>query len=378
MNKNTRHGQILLTPGPLTTSDRVRAALTRDWGSRDKAFIAMTARIRETLCRLAGAEEGYSCIPVQGSGTFAVEATLGTLLPRADGKCLILINGAYGKRMAKICDYLGRAYEVYETAEDTPPDPEAVSDILSADEKISLIAMVHCETTSGILNPVRKIAAVAREFDRKLIIDAMSSFGALPIDLAELGATALIASANKCLQGAPGLGYAIIENAALAASKDNAASLSLDLHDQAEYMDRSGQWRFTPPTHVVAALDQAMAELAEEGGIEARGSRYQANCDRLVSGLTEMGFELFLPSSLQAPIIVTIRTPADPAFDFIDMYDALNEKGIILYPGAVTQEKTFRIGCIGDIGPEDIAWALEEIAAYLSAKGLGAEALKAG
>ncbi len=367
--------QILLTPGPLTTSDAVKQAMLRDWGSRDRAFIAMTARVRARLVGLAHATETHFCVPVQGSGTFAVEATLGTLIAPG-GKALICVNGAYGRRMVKICDVIGRAYDVYETAEDRPPDAARIATLLADDPGIGHVVVVHCETTSGILNPIGDVAEVVAAAGRRLIVDAMSSFGALPLDVGALKAEAVIASANKCLEGAPGLGYAIIEKAALIAAAGNAPSLSLDLHDQHVYMERTGQWRFTPPTHVLAALDAALDEHAAEGGVAARGARYANNCRVLVDGLRGLGFETFLPDALQAPIIVTVRMPGDPKFDFQRLYDRLAEQGIVLYPGAVTQEKSFRIGCIGQVFEEDMRRALAAIDTALGEMGVSRDGLK--
>jgi 2-aminoethylphosphonate-pyruvate transaminase len=335
----------------------------------------MTARIRQRLLTLAHGDESHVCVPVQGSGTFAVEATLATLVPRQGGKLLILINGAYGRRMQKICETMGRPCVTYQTAEDTPPDPGHVAQMLEDDSAITHVAVVHCETTSGILNPVEAVAKTVENCGRRLIIDAMSSFGALPLDLRRIWADAVVASANKCLEGVPGVGYAIIRKAALADAQGNALSLSLDLHDQAAYMDQTGQWRFTPPTHVLAALDQALNELDEEGGVAARGARYAANCKELVSGLHKMGFETFLPEHLQAPVIVTVRMPASPGFDFQQLYDLLNAEGIVLYPGAVTQEKSFRVGCIGRLGQADMKRALDAIEAALGRMGLSPDDL---
>ncbi len=368
--------QILLTPGPLTTSDTVKQAMLRDWGSRDSAFIAMTARVCERLTLLAGGADSHVCVPVQGSGTFAVEATLGTLLPRYGSRILILINGAYGRRMTVICNRMEKLYTVYETAENVPPDPARVAQLLAEDATITHVAMVHCETTSGILNPVEAFAEVVAAAGRRLIVDAMSSFGALPIDLRKLKADAVIASANKCLEGVPGVGYAIIDREALAACEGNAPSLSLDLHDQHAYMARTGQWRFTPPTHVLAALDQALNELDEEGGVAARGERYADNCRVLLDGLRSLGFETFLPDGLQAPIIVTVRMPADPRFDFQRLYALLNEQGIVLYPGAVTQEKSFRIGCIGRLDRSDMRRAVAAIEGALKEMHVSGAALR--
>jgi 2-aminoethylphosphonate-pyruvate transaminase len=376
MTENDPTRQILLTPGPLTTAEATRQAMLRDWGSRDGAFIAMTARVRGRLTALANGTETHVCVPVQGSGTFAVEATIGTLVSRETSKALLLVNGAYGKRIVRICEIAGRAHSVYQTAEDTPPDPAQVARLLAEDAALTHVVLVHCETTSGILNPLEEIARVVEAAGRRLIVDAMSSFGALPINLSEIKAEAIIASANKCLEGTPGLGYAIIERQALAAARGNAHALSLDLFDQYEYMERTGQWRFTPPTHVLAALDAALEAHAAEGGVTARGARYTGNCLVLVDGLRALGFETFLPDALQAPIIVTIRMPADPNFDFATLYDALNDQGIVLYPGAVTQEKSFRIGCIGQVFNGDMRRTVNAIEAALADMGVSQDGLR--
>ena len=249
----------LLTPGPLTTSSTVKRAMLRDWGSRDRAFIAMTARIRERLVRLARAEATHTCVPLQGSGTFVVEAMLGTLVPR-NGHLLVLVNGAYGERMAEVARYHGRAVTTLATPEDRPSDVAELGRTLAADRAISHVAAVYCETTSGILNPIEQIATVTARAGRRLLIDAMSAFGALPFDARAVAFDAVAASANKCLEGVPGVGFAIVAKDALAGAEGNAPALSLDLFDQWTAMDRTGQWRFTPPTQVLAALHQALVE----------------------------------------------------------------------------------------------------------------------
>lgn len=267
---------LLLTPGPLTTSRTVKQAMLRDWGSRDGEFIAINQRIRDRLVALAGGEGTHICVPVQGSGTFAVEATIGTLLPR-DGRLLVLVNGAYGKRMVRIAEVMPRSVVAIETAEDTPVSAAALERALAADPAISHIAVVHCETTSGILNPVEAVAAVCAAAGKPLLIDAMSSFGALPLDATKVPFTAVVASSNKCLEGIPGFGYAIVRRDALVAARGNAHSLSLDLEDQWRGLEVNAQWRFTPPTYVLAAFDQALREHEAEGGVAGRGVRYRGN-----------------------------------------------------------------------------------------------------
>jgi len=361
---------LLLTPGPLTTSKATKEAMLRDWGSRDAAFIELTARICRKLESIAGVSEGsHICVPVQGSGTFAVEATIDTLVSKR-GKVLVLINGAYGGRIAKICEINGRAYTVLETDENTPTDPNQVAAGLAADPDITHVVAVHCETTSGILNPISEIAAVVAAAGRSLIIDAMSSFGALPLNVDEVPCAAIVASSNKCLEGVPGVGFAIIEKEALAASKSNATSLSLDLYDQWQALEQTGQWRFTPPTHVLAALDQALIQHEAEGGVEGRGARYRKNCQVLTSGMRELGFKTYLSDTLQAPIIVTFHLPEDKSFDFGQFYDKLQARGFTIYPGKLTKADSFRMGCIGNLTDTDMENAVAAVAAVINELGV--------
>jgi 2-aminoethylphosphonate-pyruvate transaminase len=360
---------LLLTPGPLTTAIETRRAMLRDWGSRDGAFLALNRSIREKLVALAGGTGTHVCVPLQGSGTFAVEAMVGTLVPR-QAKLLILVNGAYGERMVRMCRYMGRAFATYETAEDTPPDPRRLDALLAGDPSLSHVAVVHCETTSGILNPLAELAATVTRHDRRLLIDSMSAFGALPVDAREIAFDGLAASANKCLEGVPGMAFVIARQAALEAGSGNAPTLSLDLLDQWQAMERTAQWRFTPPTHVIAALGAALAAHEAEGGVAGRGARYRRNCRVLVEGMRALGFETLLPDALQAPIIVTFHMPADPRFRFAAFYDGLRDKGYVIYPGKLTVAESFRIGCIGHLGEAEMRGALAAIEATLKEMGV--------
>jgi 2-aminoethylphosphonate-pyruvate transaminase len=350
----------LLTPGPLTTSATVKAAMGRDWGSRDSGFIAINKRVRDRLVELIGGAATHVCVPMQGSGTFAVEAMIGTFVPKA-GKLLILVNGAYGKRAAKICDYSGRAHTDLEWSEDQAVDPARVAAALAADGAITHVFVVHCETTSGVLNPIERVGEVVAAAGRRLLIDSMSAFGALPLDAQSIAFDAVAASSNKCIEGVPGVGFVLCRRAALEAASGNAPSLSLDLHDQWTAMEKTAQWRFTPPIQVIAAFEQALREHAEEGGVAGRGARYHSNCRILVEGMRALGFETLLPDHLQAPIIVTFRMPADPKFRFDAFYDRLRERGFVIYPGKLTVADSFRIGCIGRLGEPEMRGALAAI-----------------
>jgi 2-aminoethylphosphonate-pyruvate transaminase len=356
---------VLLTPGPLTTSAATKAAMQLDWGSWDSAFNELTAAVCRDLLSIVDADASHVCVPLQGSGTFAVEAALGTLVPR-HGRVLVPDNGAYCKRIVRILKCLGREAVVLPFGEQEPADPARIDAALAADPGITHVAQVHCETGTGILNPLPQIAAVVAQRGRSLIIDAMSSYGAVPIDARTLPFDALVAASGKCLEGVPGMGFVILRRSALEASAGNTASLALDLLDQWQYMQKTGQWRFTPPTHVVAALRAAIDQYQAEGGRAARLARYTANCAALVAGMRALGFATFLPDELQAPIIVTFHAPDDPAYDFGEFYRRVRARGFILYPGKLTAVETFRVGCIGAVGPNTLKLAVAAIADSLT------------
>lgn len=359
----------LLTPGPLTTSSQTKEAMLHDWGSRDATFIETNRRVLDRLVAISGGEGSHVCVPVQGSGTFAVEAALGSLIPK-DSKALVLINGAYGKRMAKILEYAGRDYVTLETPEDTPPDPGDVATALADDDAITHVLGVHCETTSGILNPIADIAHVTADAGRRMIIDAMCSYGVVEVNAAEVPFDGLMASTNKCLEGVPGMGFVIVKQSVLEGCKGNAHALSLDLYDQWTAMENNGQWRFTPPTHVICSFDAALEQFLDEGGVEGRHSRYAANCKTLVDGMRELGFETLLSDNLQTPTIVTFKIPADPAFEFQAFYDALSRRGYVIYPGKLTVAPSFRIGCIGHLDSKVMTSALDAIKETLDEMGV--------
>ena len=357
---NVDRDPILLTPGPLTTSLATRSAMLRDWGSWDSSFNAVTARVRERLTGIVHGAGTHVCVPMQGSGTFSVEAAVNTLVPR-DGHVLVVVNGAYGKRMAKLTEMMGRRLSVFETAEDVPTTPADVARLLDGDASISHVGLIHCETSTGILNPLTEIAEVVADRGRSLIVDAMSSFAALPIDARKTPFDAVIAASGKCIEGPPGMGFVFARKSVLEKRAANSSSLALDLHDQWVYMEKTGQWRYTPPTHVVVALDAALAQYEAQGGQPARLARYTANYETLVSGMAEMGFRPFIDPKIQAPIIVTFHAPADPRYAFKDFYERVRDKGFILYPGKLTQVETFRVGCIGAIGPEEMRLAVNAV-----------------
>lgn len=355
---------ILLTPGPLTTSLATKTAMLNDWGSWDSRFNALTASVCSDLLAIAQAQDSHVCVPLQGSGTFAVEAAIGTLVPR-DGALLVLVNGAYGLRMAQLAEVMGRRVETLDFADDQPVCPQQLADYLAAHPQISHVGAIHCETSTGLLNPLAAIAAVVAAAGRQLIIDSMSGFGALPVDARELPFAALVSSANKCLEGVPGMAFVLVAKQALAASRGNSHSLSLDLYDQHAYLARTGQWRYTPPTHVLAALRSALDQFHGEGGQPARLVRYQANAQRLRAGLAALGLRPYLSAAVQAPIIYTAHAPKHPDYQFMALYQAVRERGFILYPGKLTRLETFRVGCIGAIDQAEIDQALAVLGAAL-------------
>lgn len=360
----------LLTPGPLTTSRAVKHAMLKDWGSWDGDFRALTAEVRRRLLNLIDDTAGdYDCVPIQGSGSFVAEAMLGSFLPR-DGKALVLINGAYGQRVAQTLDYIGRAYVSIDKGDYMPPRRDEVAAALDADPAISHVIVVHCETSSGILNPIEEIAEATASRGRKLLIDSMSAFGAVPLKVSEIGFEAMVSSANKCIEGVPGFGFLIARKSALEAAKGRSHSLSLDVHAQWATMEKTGQWRFTPPTHVVAAFVEALRQHEVEGGVPARLARYTENRDVLVAGMQKLGFQTLLQDRWLSPIIVTFFNPADANFNFTKFYDLLKLKGFIIYPGKLTVVDSFRVGCIGRFDRSVMTRVVDAVAQTLDEMGV--------
>ncbi len=364
----------LLTPGPLSTSYAVKAAMLTDWGSWDADFRSMTAEMRRRLVALLGdGADAYTCVPMQGSGSYCVEAMLGTFL-RRDGHALVLANGAYGQRAARQLAQMGRACTLLDKGDYLPPRGAEITALLQADPTITHVVAIHCETSSGILNPLTEIAKATEAAGRRLLIDSMSAFGAVPVLPAEIAFDAVVSSANKCIEGVPGFGFVLARTDVLAAAAGNAHSLSLDLRAQWAEMERSGQWRYTPPTHAVAAFLTALREHEAEGGVAARGARYAANRNRLVGGMRQLGFETLLADAWLSPIITTFFCPADPAFAFPDFYDRMKARGFILYPGKLTAVDSFRVGTIGRFDTGVIDQVIEAARHALRDMGVGSAA----
>lgn len=355
----------LLTPGPLTTTDTVKKEMLFDHCTWDDDYKQITQEIRKELLKLAHvSEEDYTVVLMQGSGTFGVESVLTSVIGE-DEKLLIAANGAYGKRMASIAEHAKIDYVLYEEDFDKVPDAGKIAEYLDEDAKITHVVMVHSETTSGILNDIESVAKAVKERGKTFIVDAMSSFGGVDIQVGELGIDFIISSANKCIQGVPGFSFIICRRDKLMESKGKARSLSLDLYDQWETMEKDGKWRFTSPTHVVLAFRQALRELEEEGGIEKRQERYEKNNQILIENLAELGIRPYVGADVQGPIITTFYYPEHHNFSFQDMYQYIKERGYAIYPGKVTDADTFRIGNIGEIYPEDMVKVTAIISEFL-------------
>jgi 2-aminoethylphosphonate-pyruvate transaminase len=358
--------KLLFTPGPLTTSATVKQAMLRDLGSRDPEFLGVVRDIRRRLLELGRVADGsYEAVLMQGSGTFAIESVISSVIPR-DGKLLVLINGAYGRRMAKIAAIHEIATAAVEFPETQPVDLQRVADLLAADRAITHVGVVDCETSTGLRNPVATLGPLVRELGRAFMVDAMSSFGGLPLDVGQSAIDFLISSANKCIQGVPGFGLVLARRSPLLEAEGRARSLSLDLVAQWKGLESDGQFRFTPPTHALLAFRQALDELDAEGGVAGRAARYAANHEALMRGMRELGFDPYLIPEYQSYIITSFRYPVHPNFDFNGFYARLSERGFVIYPGKVSGADCFRIGTIGHIFPADIGNLVAAIRELLS------------
>ena len=339
----------LLTPGPLTTSRTVKLALLADWGSRDVEFRRLVKEIRQELLRLAGCDDTYECVLMQGSGTFAIEAALGAFCPDKRKKTLVVANGAYGERAAQILTKINRPHERISKTDTTQLLPEHFLPMLDEDKNITHVWLIHCETTSGIVNPLSDLARAVKSRGHIFMVDAMSSFGALDVNMVRDGIDVLVSSSNKCIEGIPGFSYVLVRKDILLLSEGQSHSVVLDLYEQWKGLENNGQFRFTPPTHALVAFRQALRELEEEGGTPARLKRYSRNADVLVKGMAALGIQPLLMANEAGPIIQTFLTPRDANFKFEVFYEKLRLRGFAIYPGKLTQRDSFRIGTIGHL-----------------------------
>ena len=370
--------KLLFTPGPLTTSTRVKQAMLRDAGSWHCEFNERIQWIRDQLLAIAelSRSEGWEAVLLPGSGTHGIESVFATCVP-PHGKVCVVTNGAYGERMIRMLQHLQIAYTVLRSPENELPDLTLLDALLTADPAITHVAAVHCETTSGILNPIEEIGDISRRHGCLLLADAMSSFGAIPIAVAGAGIDFLVSSANKCLAGVPGFCFVLARREILLANENNARSLSLNLADQLRGFEANGQFRFTPPTHSLLAFEQALREFISEGGLTARNRRYQSNHTALLAGMRKLGFKVYLAPELQSCIITAFHCPADSSFDFAGFYRSLSEKGFIIYPGKLTHVETFRIANIGHLFESDVFALVNAIAAVKQEMGFDASPVPA-
>lgn len=347
--------KLLFTPGPLTTSETVKQAMMEDMGSRDTEFIEAVKEIRTGLLKLAGVskEEGYECVIVQGSGTFGVESVISSAVGTND-TLLVLVNGAYGERIAKMVVIHKIKHQVLRFAEDEIVTATAAETFLKEHSEITHVACIHSETTTGLMNPIESIGVICKQHNKVFIVDAMSSFGGVELDMKKCQIDFLLSSSNKCIEGVPGFAFALCKRSELEKTKGQARSLSLDLYDQWNGLETSGQFRFTPPTLSIMAFRQALKELEEEGGIPAREKRYKANKKVLDEGMAALGFKQYLHPEIQGHIITSFLYPEDKNFNFELFYKKLSERGFVIYPGKLSKANAFRIGNIGQIFPDDV------------------------
>jgi 2-aminoethylphosphonate-pyruvate transaminase len=371
---------LLLTPGPVSVSRSTKAVMMVDRPSGDVEFQADLAHIREYLVALANGIGTYTAIPLPGSSTYANEAAIALLVP-PECKLLVHTNGVYGDRLIEICEALGTAVAVLRTDPFTPPTPDQFEAMLLADPAISHVMIVHCETSTGVLNPLEEVAALCRQHGKGLLVDAVASFGAIEIDASALAIDAVMLSSNKCMQGVPGVGWAVVRTAAIESATPLRRSLSLDLREQSRHMDTTGLFRFTPPTQVVMAFAQACREHAAEGGVTARHARYRRNWQRLVDGMRQMGFRTVVPDANASPIVATFHNPDDPAFSFQQLFEGMKRRGFVIFPGRLALANTFRIGCMGEVTEDDIGEAMtavSETMAEMGVHGFGHAEMSAG
>lgn len=360
---------LLLTPGPVSVSASTKEVMLQDRASGGEEFVRDLNLARNYMVGLVGGQGAYTAVPLPGSATYANEAVIATLVPEG-GKVLIHTNGVYGDRLIEICNHTGKAYAVIRTQPFVPPTAEQFEAAIVADPAITHVFVVHCETSTGVLNPVEAIADVCRKRSVGLLIDAVASFGAMPISAKRLGFQAVTVSSNKCMQSVPGVGWAVVQKTALEGARGRCTTLVLDLWDHAQHMDRTNAFRFTPPTQVLAAFAQACREHEAEGGVPARLARYRSNWRRLVDGMRQLGFVTVVPDEAASPIVATFHNPADPKFSFQALFEGMKRRGFIIFPGRLALADTFRIGCMGAVTEADMAEAVEAVSETMREMGI--------
>ena len=366
--------KLLFTPGPLSTSATVKEAMLEDMGSRDTEFINAVKEIRSELLRLAhvSQQEGYESIIMQGAGTFGIESVISSAISKND-VLLVLANGAYGERIVKMAGIHKLNHHVLRFAEDEIVTPEATGKFLAEHNDITHVACIHSETTTGLMNPVGAIGGVCKQHNKVFIVDAMSSFGGVEMNMQQMHIDYLVSSSNKCIEGVPGFAFVLCKRSELEKTKGQARTLSLDLYDQWKGLESNGQFRFTPPTLSILAFRQAIKELEEEGGIKAREHRYKTNKKILDDGMRQLGYKEYLKPEIQGHIITSFLYPDDPNFNFEKFYSKLNERGYIIYPGKLSKATAFRIGNIGQIFPDDVKGLIAAIKEVMQEEKIMAE-----
>lgn len=357
-----RADKKLFTPGPLNTKASVKEAALRDIGSRDYEFIEIVANVHQELLKIAGTsnDNGYEAVIMQGSGTYAVEGTLTTAIPEG-GKVLNIINGAYGRRISTILDIHNIEHLDIIFAENELPNINIIEDAIKYNENIKYLSVIYCETTTGIINPIEEIMKIAKNYGIITIVDAMSIFGAIEINVNDMQIDYLISSSNKCIEGIPGFAFVIFNREVLVNTNRKKRTLSLDIFDQWKGLERDGQFRFTPPIQAILAFNQALVEMEAEGGVIARKAKYKRNAAIILKGMEALGFEKYLDNDKESYIINTFRYPKTIPFDFTTFYRRLNEKNLVIYPGKLTNEDCFRIGNIGELNEKDMETLLDAI-----------------
>jgi 2-aminoethylphosphonate--pyruvate transaminase/phosphonoacetaldehyde hydrolase len=355
----------LLTPGPLSTRHSVKQAMLTDHCTWDDEYKAITSSVMEDITAIS-ANDDYAAVLLQGSGSYAVEAMINCLTGK-DEKILFLVNGEYGNRMLRIARSSGKVFEALFFDETKAVEVSELEKKLAETPDIGAVVAVHCETTTGVINPLEELVKTARKHGKKVLVDAMSSFAAYEIDMPGLDIDALASSANKCLEGLPGLSFVIAKKTLLEQSENRSLSHSLDLYDQYKGLSEgNGKFRFTSPTNILLALRQAIDEYKKEGGLKARRERYRKNHSVLVDGLGRLGIKPIVDRGSQSYIITTFELGD---LDFNEMYHELKANGFILYPGKLTKLPTFRLGNIGDVYPADMEALVNAVGAYRKKRG---------
>lgn len=356
---------ILLNPGPATTTDRVKQALiVPDICPREQEFGDLTKEVREKIVRVVNGTETHTAVMIGGSGTAGVEACLSSVIGKND-KVLVIDNGAYGKRGETIIKAYNIPHETLKLEWDVLPTAECVEAKINETEGLTHLFFIHHETTTGMLNPLDELIALCEKYNLISIVDAMSSYASIPIDLQKTKVDFLVSSSNKGIQGFAGLSFVVSNLKRLEATREIPPNnLYLNLWGNHTCLEKTNQFQFTPPVQVIYALNEALDEFFEET-MEGRYKRYCDCYDVMLQGMKDLGFKCLLPEEQHSKMLTTFYDPDVAEYDFDKMHDFLYERDITIYPGKVASLDTFRIANIGDLIPEDMKLYLKELANYL-------------